>query len=324
MKLVSVVMSAFNAELYIREAIDSIICQTYSKFEFIIIDDGSTDNTKKIIESYDDKRIRFISNSKNKGLIYSLNFAVNISNGEYIIRMDADDIALPDRIKKQVNYMESNNEILVSGGNAIFFSGDKILRQTSLPITHDDIKNLSFVQSPFIHPTVIIRKSVFEKYCYEEKYLGAEDYALWVNVIADGLVANLNDILIKYRVLETSVTRVEERNLLRRYDIINSIHWLLLIKYKIDKVDSKVLTLLSNINFSKIKEKQLLSSYMSKNLEEIFTCYKDVRLKSLLCKRYFLYCIASRSVDINWMSFIGFWSFINELMLKGLKCHTKK
>ena len=109
---VSVVMSVYNGELFLKEAIDSILSQTYKKFEFIIIDDGSTDGSLNIINEYSDERIKILVNPKNEGLIFSLNKGIELALGTYIVRMDADDISLPQRIEEQVSFMEKHGSIV--------------------------------------------------------------------------------------------------------------------------------------------------------------------------------------------------------------------
>ena len=125
MPRISVIMPAYNAEKYIREAIDSILAQTYTDFEFIIIDDASTDATASIVESYSDERIRFFRNEHNMGVANTLNRGLDLAVGEYIARMDSDDISLPERFAKQVEFMDTHTDVIVCGSNAIVF-GDGI------------------------------------------------------------------------------------------------------------------------------------------------------------------------------------------------------
>ena len=121
MKKISVLMPAYNAEKYIGEAIESILNQTYKDFEFIIINDGSIDRTEDIILSYDDPRIIYLKNKENSGIVASLNNGLKQAKGQYVARMDADDISLPTRFEKQLQYMESNQHIFVLGTSLILF-----------------------------------------------------------------------------------------------------------------------------------------------------------------------------------------------------------
>ncbi len=122
---VTVLMPVYNAEKYLKTAIESILKQTFSDFELLIINDGSTDGSEEIIRSFNDKRIRLFNNEQNLGIIKTLNKGLNLAKGEYIIRMDADDISLPDRLELQVKYMEENPGIGISGTQARIFGDTK-------------------------------------------------------------------------------------------------------------------------------------------------------------------------------------------------------
>lgn len=195
--LVSVVMSAFNEEKYIVESINSILNQTYSNIEVIIIDDASTDKTVEKIGQIRDDRIRLYVNEKNRKLAHNLNFAIDMAKGSYIARMDADDIAIPDRIEKQVNFMEKNQHIDVLGAFAVCF-GDSTAKM-EYPNSHEAIKVSLLFENALCHPLVMLRKSSFvEK--YNESYAASQDYELWSRMIWHKNFYNMGDVLLKYRV----------------------------------------------------------------------------------------------------------------------------
>jgi glycosyltransferase involved in cell wall biosynthesis len=202
MKLVSVILPCFNAELYIAEAIQSILEQTYTNFELIVLDDGSTDNTKSVIRKFNDLRIKLYTENQNKGIVYQLNKGLKIANGEYIARMDADDISYPERIQKQVSFLEEpeNRAIEILGTDAISIglSQKRIIHQNYLP------KQISFMlnfKCPILHPTVMMRSSILKKgFRYEEEYLFAEDFAMWRKLDNGSNIAILNEILLNYRI----------------------------------------------------------------------------------------------------------------------------
>jgi glycosyltransferase involved in cell wall biosynthesis len=194
-KKVTVLMPVFNGERYLIEAMDSIISQTYKNFEFLIIDDGSTDNSVKIINEYDDSRIRLIHNTENIGLIETLNKGISLATGTYIARMDCDDISLPERLEKQVRYMEQHPDIGVCG------TALKLIDQNvewHFAMDHDFLKCKLLFTNNIAHPTVMIRKKVLENIKYE-KYEHAEDYHLWVTLSDKTKLANLPEVLLKYR-----------------------------------------------------------------------------------------------------------------------------
>ena len=212
--LVSIVMAAFNEGNFIGEAIDSVLNQTYSNFEFIIVNDGSTDNTDKIILSFSDTRIKYIKNQRNLKLIASLNKGLTIAEGKYIARFDADDICFSNRLEKQVSFMESNPEIGLSGAQQKIFGNNEGVM--SYPLNHEDIMLKLFITSSFGNNTVIFRKEIMEKYklYFPEGYYHAEDYKSWTNWIKYTQVANINDYLVKYRSHSSSIS-VTNRKLQR-------------------------------------------------------------------------------------------------------------
>lgn len=203
--LVSVILPVYNCEKYIGEAVESILNQTYSQIEFIIINDGSTDNTHGIIAKYSDNRIRYFYDILNRGIVYALNKGINESNGFLIFRMDADDISLPDRIADQVKFMQLNPSIDLLGSKAFFFTDDTISSKEvhgNSYNSHQVIKTLLFLYSPFIHPTIVIRNSIKNKpflYYSEDSNYG-DDYELFTRN-ADNLRFGFFDkVVLKYRI----------------------------------------------------------------------------------------------------------------------------
>ena len=197
---VSVVMSVYNAELYLEDAIESILNQTYKDFEFIIINDGSTDKSLEIIEKCrrQDKRIVLITR-ENKGLVASLNEGIRISKGEYIARMDADDISLLSRFEEQISFMKTNLDIAICGSSVQLFNEDEKFSISRYPQKDNEIKFTLMFMSSFAHPSVMIRRAVFDTLKYENLE-HAEDYQLWTDIaIANFKMANLDKVLLKYR-----------------------------------------------------------------------------------------------------------------------------
>ncbi len=220
--MVSVLMPVYNAEKYLRESIDSVLNQTYKNFEFIIINDGSTDTSPDIVRSYNDPRIVFVDNKQNSGLVSVLNQGLDLAHGEYIARMDADDISLPNRFGTQIEFMETHPKVGVLGASFHIFGGiDRIETKKKYP-------NLRYVLkiSPVGHPTVMMRRSVIEKYGlrYDPQYKHAEDYELWMRILRFTKIANMNRVLLNYR---WSGDNVSARHELEQYQ--NS----LIIKQKV-------------------------------------------------------------------------------------------
>jgi len=206
---VSVIMSAYNAEKYVRQAIESVLNQTYKKFEFIIVDDASTDLTPHILKDFKkkDRRIILIQSKNNSGLTKSLNKALKKARGKYIIRIDADDWAYPQRFGLQVNLMEDHPDVVVSGSHIEICDKNlktKYIRKYRL----DDIsirKHL-FRYSPFAHPATIWRSDVLKKERYNEKMTVSQDYELYFRVGIIGKFMNLNKPLLKLRMHNESIS----------------------------------------------------------------------------------------------------------------------
>lgn len=203
---VSVILPAYNAGPFIAEAITSILNQTYTNFELIIINDCSTDNTEEQILSFADKRIIYTKNEQNSGLIFNLNKGIELSKGKYLVRMDADDISMPHRIATQVEFMDNNPEIGISGTwFQSFGARDGV---TKYEAGNDDIKIQMLFHCRFCHPSVIIRKKVITDYNFQfsTDYPHAEDYELWARMAFKTQFANIQKTLLKYRVHADSVT----------------------------------------------------------------------------------------------------------------------
>lgn len=197
--LVSIVMAAFNEEKHIGECIQSMLDQTYPHFEFIIVNDGSTDSTEEIILSFKDPRIVYIKNEKNLKLIKSLNKGLKAARGKYITRMDADDTSVPHRLATQVDYMEKNPATGISGAQLKLFGASQgIMRY---PLTHEDICLYLLKTSCFGNNVVMFRKEIMDQHqlFFPEGYLHSEDYKCWTNWVQHTQAANLDETLVNYR-----------------------------------------------------------------------------------------------------------------------------
>jgi glycosyltransferase involved in cell wall biosynthesis len=202
--LVTVVLPCYNAALYVEEAVRSIMCQTYSNLEILLIDDCSTDNTSAILLrlAQEDKRITIIRNEQNLKLVKTLNKGIDEAKGKFIARMDADDISLPERIEKQVEFMLLHPEVDLCGTNysIIDGKGNKIEASVTMPLTSKEIATALLFTCPIGHPTVLFKKDTIQNLGkYDEKMINIEDYELWLRVAANGLIVNLPEPLLKYR-----------------------------------------------------------------------------------------------------------------------------
>jgi len=223
---VSVVMSLYNSERYLRMAIDSVLTQTLSDFEFIIIDDGSKDGSAGIVRSYDDLRIRYLY-QQNAGLSAALNVAIGEARSDIIARMDPDDICLPERLAVQYAYLQQHEDVVVvgTGATCIDASGESLpkIKMAAFYKTGD----LPSPESPCIHPSVMFRVAGFKRAdgYPEDMRFGGEDAVLFNRMLACGCVANLAEPLMLYRLHHSSMSHKSRKfNRLLRQMICQKVH----------------------------------------------------------------------------------------------------
>ncbi len=208
---VTVLMSVYNGEKYLVDAVNSILNQTFGGFEFLIINDGSTDKSVSIIESYKDARIRLVHNEKNLGLVNSLNKGILLAKGKYIARMDSDDICMPERLEKQINFLDKNPNVSTVAAHIRLMNADGeesgYWGSDMKTNSWSEIYNALPKEDCIAHPTVVIRKSIISKYLYRSAQKNVEDWDLWLRMAADGLkIGKINEVLLKYRIHIDSVT----------------------------------------------------------------------------------------------------------------------
>jgi glycosyltransferase involved in cell wall biosynthesis len=212
----SVLMPVFNAERYVREAVESILAQTYRDFDFIVIDDGSSDRSREILQDYAarEPRIRLTSRP-NTGYLRALNEGLTQCQGEYVARMDADDVALSERLERQISFLDVHPECLMVGCALLRIDADgDLLCEEHLPESHEEIEaRLLRAVGAIGHPAAIIRRqALVEVGGYREPYYGSEDHDLWLRLAERGQLANLPDALLKCRVHTENFTfKNEER-----------------------------------------------------------------------------------------------------------------
>ncbi len=208
---ITVLMPVYNGEKYLSKAIESILNQSYKNFEFIIINDGSKDTTEKIIKSYNDSRIIYIKNEKNLGLITALNKGIELAKGNYIARMDADDISLPNRLKHQLEFMLINPEVGVCGCDYNQFSGSTKKHHRALRV-HDEIFGFMLFNSSIIHPSLLVKKAVLQNLIpvFDTNYKHAEDFELWAKLIFITKFSAIQSTEFEYRLHKEQVTTVHK------------------------------------------------------------------------------------------------------------------
>ena len=304
--LISVLMPAYNAEKYIGEAISSVLNQTFGDFELIVINDGSTDKTEEIILSFSDTRICYVKNEKNIGVIATRNKCVEMATGKYCALLDADDIALPIRFEKQLQFFKTYPDYALCGSWAYLIDtkGYKIGRIKF--IDDYNLLQISFLFScPIINPSVMVRTEILKKIKYRQEILIAEDIDLFIRIINFGLkIANIPEYLIKYRwhdaniSVENEASQIAKKMELLKPHIENfvgreiskeefDLHLFSFRLYHLGKKKS-----ISNVDLQ--AEKQWFEFLLSRNKE--INKYKQSDLDAFLWSRWIVCCIATRKI----------------------------
>ncbi|MDH6353915.1 glycosyltransferase involved in cell wall biosynthesis [Dysgonomonas sp. PH5-45] len=227
--LVSVLIPCYNVELYVEKSINSILNQTYTNLELVVIDDCSTDGTNAILQSLarKDSRIKLYKNEPNLKLIKTLNKGIGLCSGKYIARMDADDISLPERIAKEVTFLEENPDYDIV--SSMFYTFRKDRRKHNLyinPCKYEELQAFLLFKSGICHPAVMIRKTLFTEQGlkFEEEYLHVEDYGLWSKALYVTKLANIPEPLLLYRVHESQISTLNAWTQLENKKKVFKIH----------------------------------------------------------------------------------------------------
>jgi glycosyltransferase involved in cell wall biosynthesis len=210
---ISIVLPAYNCGSFLKEAIESMLNQSFEDFELIIINDGSTDKTEDVIKSFSDPRIIYLKNEKNSGLVYTLNKGIDIAKGNYIARMDGDDIALPTRLAKQKAILDEHPEISAAASTITFINeknepaGDWQLDKAT--IHSSEIKRCLPHENCIAHPSVMIRSQILKELKYNPYQKNIEDYDLWLRIMSRGYsITKVEEPQILYRIHDSSITSV--------------------------------------------------------------------------------------------------------------------
>lgn len=203
-KKVSIILCFYNEEKYLAKAIDSVLAQTYSNFELILVNDGSTDGSDAIVKSYQDERIKYISYEINRHQAYARNKGLELATGDYIGFFDGDDIMLSDKLKKQVEFLNKNKHIMLAGGGYAYMDAEgSVFGKIIEPVCKNDLEIRAYMLfgNCFCTGGVLFRRSIVEQYHLhlDESNRASEDYDFWMEMLPYGKVANLDDCLYYYR-----------------------------------------------------------------------------------------------------------------------------
>ena len=216
--VLSVVLPVYNGLPYLRQAVESVLTQSFGNFELIVINDGSSDGSQELLESFDDPRLRIVQ-QENRGLAATLNIGIAQARGRYLARQDQDDICLPGRFEKQVNFLDENMDVMLLGTAAEIWKGhNRTDRVMSHAIDGHALKFGLLFNNYFVHSSVMMRRSVFERvsgYSEDKARQPPEDYELWSRIAREFDVANLPDVLLAYREVPNSMSRTGDRPFLK-------------------------------------------------------------------------------------------------------------
>ena len=208
--VVSVLMPAFNAEQFIGSAIESILSQSFTDFELIVLSDGSTDRTSSVVRQFTDPRIILIESKDNAGLVIVRNRLVAMARGRYIAFLDADDTAMPHRLQTQVDYLDRMQVDICGGSYVSFYEATGKIKASKQRYTDADIRALLTISSPLCNPAIMGRAEVFKRFPYQAGKDYAEDYSLWVAIALAGYrFVNLKEKLITYRIHSTQTSQTQ-------------------------------------------------------------------------------------------------------------------
>lgn len=257
-------MPIYKGEEHLREAIDSVLNQSFANFEFVIVNDASPDGSEEIILSYEDSRIVYKKHEQNRGLVGALNSGLELCKGKYIARMDQDDIATLNRFELQYSFMEANPDCILLGGQADIINSKYKLEN---PITDEAIRAKLIFNTAFVHPTVMFRKTMLDEHNlrYSELYKHAEDYGFWVDLACYGKLANLPQTCLNYRRHEGQYTVVFNQDMVQMVKKIKSVY---LKNNKVTLSDDDLNFLDSiterKINYSDTNQVKELGTFLSK------------------------------------------------------------
>lgn len=323
--LISIIMSVYNDEKHIKEALDSLFSQTLDDFEIIIVDDCSTDRTVQIIERYEDERIHLLRNEGNKGLTRNLNKAIEYIKGTYVARMDGDDICYPERLEKQVKYLEEHKKVMLISCRTKMFGEENLISR--IKGTPEELKAMMLIRPVLAHPGFLMRAELLTEYGmrYDESFLSAQDYDFAVRTAQRFAIAVTPEILLRYRVHKKQVSSSKTGEQMKNADRVR--------KYQLNRMGVKLGEEMEEIHRKWAKEEkcedievfyrtvQLIKIIIESNKKT--KIYEDEVLENVLKKLLYLWIIRNKSMRIFIHLFsICEWNMKNLFLFLGQATET--
>ena len=305
MPVLSIILPVFNREKYIRDTLKSLIKQSFTDFELIIIDNASTDNTVSIISEFNDNRICLIKNTENMGIPYARNQGLKIAEGNFIAPFDSDDIALPDKFKKQIDFLQNNPDYGMIGTwvKLIDENGNSINKHWKLKSKPDRIPAKLLFRNFFAQPSVVIRKEAIPLQGYHTSFNIGEDYMMWIEISDKYKTYNIPEYLVLCRI-HNSNSSSENKQKLLEYDYKIYLFLFNRLQIEINENNFKLIeNIKNNLKISSINlliEIELfLLTILKKNLS--LNIYNHKQLKKEVLNRWFKVCFKARSININFL-----------------------
>ncbi len=295
-------MPLYNGERYVRKAIQSIVEQTYTNWELLIVNDGSTDNSEKIVLEFDDERIHYAKNEENKGIVYTRNRLFELAKGDYWAILDCDDIAHPQRIAKQVRFLQQNPKYILCGtwATKINEEGMKIGKMQP-PILNENIQINQLFQSSFIQSAVLLRADAMQNAQYNADFSVAEDFDLWERLLQMGKGANLPEYLLEYRWYQGNTSTTKEALMQQLRNAILSRQLRRLGEFSEQEIEQIAtigsLQIIEEKDFFK-KAKQTLLKLQNANKKT--QKYPLKNMAGVLAYRWIFYCVATKNYTKVW------------------------
>lgn len=297
---ISIVLPVFNSEKFIADSIQSLINQTFTDFELIIIDDGSKDQSVSIIKSFKDSRIQLVQNDKNRGIAFSRNMGLKMAKGKYYAPFDSDDLALPEKLEKQFNFLEKHTEFGMIGSWArlIDANGKFLKTKWKLSANPETIPSILLFKNYFAQPALLIRKTAIPEGGYSPHLEIGEDYLMWFDIAGRWKVWNLPEYLINIRINPESITRKDSKKaLIFEHQVIRNIFSLVGMELTIEQVERLIMIKnhepIRNFNDLKIIEDLLNSIIIHNSAVKHF----DLReLKKIVLNRWLKACFKTEGI----------------------------
>ncbi len=309
--LVSILMPLYNGERYVRQAIQSVVEQTYTNWELLVLNDGSTDNSEQIVREFTDERIRYMQNAENKGIVYTRNRLFELAKGDYWAILDCDDIAHPQRIAKQVAYLQQNPQCVLGGTWATKINEGKTrIGKLQPPVANENIRINQLFQSSFVQSTVMLRAEAMQNVQYNADFPVAEDFDLWEHLLQKGKGHNLPEYLLEYRWYEGNTSTTKEALMQQLRNAVLARQLRQLGKFSEQEIEQIAtigsLQIVVEKNFFK-KAKQALLKLQNTNKQA--QKYPLKNMAGMLAYRWVFYCVATKNYTKVWQ----FLAFLHSL-----------